>query len=132
MTAIPRINERNRWRRKLSLDDQRHGVVLAALRSSGARSVLDLGCSEGKFLRLLLEDRQFERIVGLDVSVQSLQRAVKRLGYDRLPPKQKERIQLIHGSLSRSTDRRLRCGGRHRGDRASRSATLVGLGASAV
>ena len=83
----------------LSLNDQRHGVVLAALRASGARSVLDLGCSEGKFLRQLLDDRQFERIVGLDVSVQSLQRAVQRLGYDRLPPKQKERIQLIHGSL---------------------------------
>ena len=83
----------------LSLNDQRHGVVMAALRACGARSVLDLGCSEGKFLRQLLEDRQFERIVGLDVSVQSLQRAVQRLGYDRLPPKQKERIQLIHGSL---------------------------------
>jgi 3' terminal RNA ribose 2'-O-methyltransferase Hen1 len=50
-------------------------------------------------LRQLLDDRQFERIVGLDVSVQVLQRAVQRLGYDRLPPKQKERIELIHGSL---------------------------------
>ena len=83
----------------LSLNDQRHGVVLAALRASGARSVLDLGCSEGKFLRLLLDDRQFERILGLDVSMQALQRAVNRIGYDRLPPKQKERIELIHGSL---------------------------------
>jgi len=31
--------------------------------------------------------------------VQAAQRAVQRLGYDRLPPKQKERIELIHGSL---------------------------------
>jgi 3' terminal RNA ribose 2'-O-methyltransferase Hen1 len=83
----------------LSLNEQRHGTVLAALRASGARSVLDLGCSEGRLLRQLLDDRQFERIVGLDVSVQVLQRAVQRLGYDRLPPKQKERIELIHGSL---------------------------------
>jgi 3' terminal RNA ribose 2'-O-methyltransferase Hen1 len=83
----------------LSLNDQRHGAVLATLRSSGARSVLDLGCSDGRFLRQLLDDRQFERIVGLDVSMQVLQWAVKRLGYDRLPPKQKERIELIHGSL---------------------------------
>lgn len=95
----PRDQREESLEKALSLNDQRHGVVLAALRSSGASSVLDLGCSEGKFLRLLLEDRQFERIVGLDVSVQSLQRAVKRLGYDRLPSKQKERIQLIHGSL---------------------------------
>jgi 3' terminal RNA ribose 2'-O-methyltransferase Hen1 len=85
--------------RPMSLNEERHGVVLAALRGSGARSVLDLGCSEGKLLRELLKDRQFERIVGLDVSVQALQRAVRRLGYDRLPPKQKERIELIHGSL---------------------------------
>jgi 3' terminal RNA ribose 2'-O-methyltransferase Hen1 len=85
--------------RSLSLNDQRHGAVLAALRASGAKSVLDLGCGEGKFLRQLLEQRQFERIVGMDVSVQTLQRAVRRLGYDRLPPMQKERIELIHGSL---------------------------------
>ncbi|HEV3300542.1 MAG TPA: 3' terminal RNA ribose 2'-O-methyltransferase Hen1 [Planctomycetaceae bacterium] len=83
----------------MSLNEQRHGVVLAALRASGARSVLDLGCGEGKLLQELLSDRQFERIVGMDVSVQSLQRAVRRLSYDRLPPKQKERIELIHGSL---------------------------------
>src|SRR5262245_60062622 len=47
----------------LSLNEQRHGTVLAALRASGARSVLDLGCSEGRLLRQLLDDRQFERIV---------------------------------------------------------------------
>ena len=85
--------------RSLSLNDQRHEAVLAALRASGAKSVLDLGCGEGKLLRQLLEERQFERIVGLDVSVQSLQRAVQRLGYDRLPPMQRNRIELIHGSL---------------------------------
>ena len=83
----------------LSLNEQRHGAVLAALRSCGARRVLDLGCGEGKLLQELLSDRQFERIVGMGVSVQALQRAVRRLGYDRLPPKQKERIELIHGSL---------------------------------
>jgi 3' terminal RNA ribose 2'-O-methyltransferase Hen1 len=89
----------NRLEDSLSLNEQRHGAVLAVLRSCGARSVLDLGCGEGKLLRELLSDRQFERIVGMDVSVQSLQRAVRRLAYDRLPPKQKERIELIHGSL---------------------------------
>lgn len=82
-----------------SLNDQRHGAVLAMLKASGARSVLDLGCSEGKFLRRLLDERQFERIVGMDVSVQVLQRAARRINYDRLPPLQKERIELIHGSL---------------------------------
>ena len=82
-----------------SLNEQRHGAVLAALRASGARSVLDLGCGEGKLLRELLADRQFERIVGMDVSVRSLEIAQKRLNLERLPERQAERLQLIHGSL---------------------------------
>jgi 3' terminal RNA ribose 2'-O-methyltransferase Hen1 len=83
----------------LSLNEERQGAVLAALRACGARSVLDLGCGEGKLLQELLRDRQFERILGMDVSVQALERAVRRLNYDRLPLKQKERIELIHASL---------------------------------
>jgi 3' terminal RNA ribose 2'-O-methyltransferase Hen1 len=83
----------------ISLNEQRLGTVLASLRASGAKRVLDLGCGEAKLIRELLKDKQFERIVGMDVSVQSLQRAVQRLGYERLPPMQKERLELIHGSL---------------------------------
>src|SRR5262245_11551996 len=37
----------------LSLNEQRLGAVVAALRGSGARRVLDLGCGEGKLLREL-------------------------------------------------------------------------------
>lgn len=83
----------------LSLNQQRHGAVLAALRSSGARSVLDLGCGEGRLLRELLKDRQFEKIVGVDVSVRSLELAHKRLRLDRMPDRQAERLKLMHGSL---------------------------------
>jgi 3' terminal RNA ribose 2'-O-methyltransferase Hen1 len=83
----------------LSLNDQRHGAVMAALRASGARTVLDLGCGEGKLLRELLQDRQFEQIVGMDVSIRSLETAQKRLKLDRLPERQAERLKLIHGSL---------------------------------
>ncbi len=72
----------------LSLHEQRLGAVVAALRSSGARRVLDLGCGEGKLLRALLEDPQFEEIVGLDVSIRSLETARERLKLDRLPEKQ--------------------------------------------
>lgn len=90
----------------VSLNDQRHGAVLAALRASGARSVLDLGCGEGKLLRDLVSERQFERIVGLDVSVRSLEIAARRLRIDSLPARQAERVKLIHGSLI-YRDRRL-------------------------
>lgn len=83
----------------LSLNDQRHGAVLESLRESGARRVLDLGCSEGKLLQKLLEDRQFNEIVGMDVSIRSLEFAQKRLKLDRLPERQAERLKLMHGSL---------------------------------
>jgi 3' terminal RNA ribose 2'-O-methyltransferase Hen1 len=85
--------------RPISLNDQRLGTVLAALRSSGAKRVLDLGCGEGKLLRELLKDRQFEQIVGLDVSIRSLEVAKDRLRLERLAPLQAERIKLLHGSL---------------------------------
>ncbi len=72
----------------LSLNDQRHAAVLDELQASGARTVLDLGCGEGKLLRELLRERQFEKIVGMDVSIRSLELAQKRLKLDRLPDRQ--------------------------------------------
>jgi 3' terminal RNA ribose 2'-O-methyltransferase Hen1 len=85
--------------RPMSLNEQRMATVLGALRASGAASVLDLGCGEGRLLKLLLDDRQFTRIVGMDVSYRALEVAADRLRLDRLPPKQRERIELLHGSL---------------------------------
>jgi 3' terminal RNA ribose 2'-O-methyltransferase Hen1 len=90
----------------LRLHDERIGAVLAALRSGGSRRVLDLGCGEGKLLRELLRDKQFEEIVGMDVSIRSLETARDRLKLDRLPERQVARIKLIHGSLI-YRDRRL-------------------------
>src|SRR5262249_9707050 len=57
----------------LSLNEQRQGAVLAAIRASGAKRALDLGCGEGKLLGQLLKDRQFEEIVGMDASIRSLE-----------------------------------------------------------
>ncbi|MDG3007165.1 3' terminal RNA ribose 2'-O-methyltransferase Hen1 [Paludisphaera mucosa] len=90
----------------LSLNDQRLGAVLAALRASGARRVLDLGCGEGRLLRLLLKDPQFEEVVGVDVSIRTLEAARDRLHLDRLPERQAARIRLMQGSLT-YRDRRL-------------------------
>lgn len=90
----------------IRLNDQRMGAVVAALRSSGARRVLDLGCGEGTLLRALLEDRTFTEIVGVDVAHRVLERAHERLHLDRLPERQRARIRLLHGSLT-YRDRRL-------------------------
>jgi 3' terminal RNA ribose 2'-O-methyltransferase Hen1 len=85
--------------RKISLNEQRRGAVLAGLRASGAKNVLDLGCGEGHLLRDLLAEKQFDRILGMDVSIRSLEIATEKLRLKRLPDRQRERIELIHGSL---------------------------------
>jgi len=84
---------------QLRLNDQRIGAILAALRAANAHRVLDLGCGEGKLLAELLKDKQFERLVGMDVSVRTLEYAAKRLNLERLPTAKAERIALMHGSL---------------------------------
>jgi 3' terminal RNA ribose 2'-O-methyltransferase Hen1 len=83
----------------LSLNERRLGSVMAALRASGAKRVLDLGCGEAKLIRDLLKEKQFEEIIGLDVSIRSLEVAQRRLKLERLPTPQAERVKLIHGSL---------------------------------
>jgi 3' terminal RNA ribose 2'-O-methyltransferase Hen1 len=85
--------------RTVSLNEQRLATVLAVLRGSAARRVVDLGCGEGRLLRVLLDDRQFEEIVGMDVSYRALEIASNRLRLDRMPERQRERIRLLHGSL---------------------------------
>lgn len=90
----------------LSLNEQRLSATLAALKASGAKRVIDLGCGEGKLLRLLLADKSFDEIVGMDVSHRTLEIAHERLHLDRLPARQRERIRLIQGALT-YRDRRL-------------------------
>jgi 3' terminal RNA ribose 2'-O-methyltransferase Hen1 len=91
--------------RRISLNEQRMGTVMATLRSTGAKRVLDLGCGEGNLLRRLLEDRSFTEIVGMDVSYRTLERAKDKLNWDRLPSMQQARIKLMQGSLIYRDDR---------------------------
>ncbi len=83
----------------LRLNDIRIQSVADALTESGAASVIDLGCGEGRLLSELVKRRQFRRVVGMDVSYRSLQAAADRLHLDTLPAAQKERIELFQGSL---------------------------------
>jgi 3' terminal RNA ribose 2'-O-methyltransferase Hen1 len=86
--------------RTVSLAEQRLTAVLAAVRASGARSVIDLGCGEGRLLRELLRDRELVRVAGTDVSCRALEHAKDRLRYDQLPPRVKERLSLFQSSLT--------------------------------
>ena len=90
----------------LRLHDQRLDRVTAVLREAGARKVADLGCGSGKLLKRLMAERQFTEILGLDVSVMSLELAARRLRLERMPERQRKRITLAQGALT-YRDRRI-------------------------
>jgi 3' terminal RNA ribose 2'-O-methyltransferase Hen1 len=84
---------------KVSLRDQRLGVVQSVLRASGARRVLDLGCGSGALLQHLVRDG-YDQVVGVDVSVRALEIAATRLRLDEMHDAQRQRITLLHSPLT--------------------------------
>jgi 3' terminal RNA ribose 2'-O-methyltransferase Hen1 len=83
-----------------TLHERRLAAVLGVITASGARSVLDLGCGSGKLLADLLTQPGLDRIAGLDVSHRALETAARRLHLDRMAPRQRARVELLHGSLT--------------------------------
>lgn len=65
-----------------------------------ARDAIARLVAEGKLLRLLLQEKTFEKITGMDVSYRALELTRERLHLDRLSEKQRERITLLHGALT--------------------------------
>ena len=90
---------------RISLNDTRLQRVTETLKQCGAKRVLDLGCGEGKLLRKLLHEKQFEEIVGMDVSHRALTIAKERLHYDQMPENQRKRLRLFQGSLNYRDER---------------------------
>jgi len=95
-----RDNAEENLEKPLRLHDVRLLAVRDKLHELGARRVLDLGCGEGKLIQQLLRDKQFVRVVGMDMSVRCLEHAASRLHLDEMAPKKRERVELIHGSLT--------------------------------
>ena len=91
----------------IRLNDVRIQAVVDVLKEGEVRRIVDLGCGEGRLLKELLRDGQFQEIVGMDVSYRSLQLAAERLHFESMPPKQKERIRFFQGSLQYA-DKRLK------------------------
>ena len=85
--------------KKISLNQYRIDSVRNIIRDADVSSLIDLGCGEGKYLREFLKEKNIRRLVGMDVSYRTLEIAKDRLHWERMPDKQKERIELIQGSL---------------------------------
>jgi 3' terminal RNA ribose 2'-O-methyltransferase Hen1 len=100
-----RSSEEEALERPLTLNEQRLGTVVAALREAGARSVIDLGCGEGNLLKVLLKDTFFTSIAGMDVSHRALEMAAKRLRLADAPQRVTERIKLFQGALTYRDER---------------------------
>ncbi len=108
--ALERLNEgqkieyiqelKNTEERKKTLNQKRLDSVLEQLKNTRAEKVLDLGCGEGKLIRMLLKQKQFKEIAGMDVSYSALSKAKDSLHWEEMAPKQKERIELFQGSLT--------------------------------
>jgi 3' terminal RNA ribose 2'-O-methyltransferase Hen1 len=81
-----------------SLHEERLAAVIGVLRSSGAESVLDLGCGAGELLRRLAGEPQFKRMVGLETSQEALAAARQLLWLDR--ETRQRRIGLYYGSFT--------------------------------
>jgi 3' terminal RNA ribose 2'-O-methyltransferase Hen1 len=90
----------------LSLNQVRQETVIATLKKHQAKSLVDLGCGEGKLISRLAKDNFFEKIAGMDVSYRSLEYARQKLDRLFLSAAQLERIEVFQGSLA-YRDRRL-------------------------
>ena len=85
--------------RPISLGEQRLEAVVGAVRAAGAKTVVDLGCGEGRLVGRLLRDTD-AKVTGMDVSHRALEVAARRLRLDTMTPRQRERVELFQGALT--------------------------------
>ncbi|WP_119389265.1 3' terminal RNA ribose 2'-O-methyltransferase Hen1 [Taklimakanibacter lacteus] len=89
----------------IRLHDARLEAVTAALRAIGPKSVVDLGCGEGKLLQRLVRESWARQLIGLDPAIHALERASRRLKLQQPGGPPEGRIALIHGSLTYRDER---------------------------
>lgn len=84
----------------IRLNDQRMDTVVEALRATGAATIADLGCGEGKLLQRLVRERWAQKMFGLDPAARELEWAAKRLKLNEAGGPPEGRVTLLHGSLT--------------------------------
>ena len=117
--------------RPTSMGQLRKAAVVAALRSEGAATVVDLGCGEGALLRELVADPAFTRVIGgRRVAPGAGDRdPAAAPGPDARLPTRPAGAPAVLGDLPRRPAGGPRRGGLDGGRRARRPATAAGAGA---
>ena len=83
-----------------NLNTLRLEAALGAIKESGAQSVIYLGCGEGNLLRLLMKEKTFTRITGVDISRTALEHSRSKLKLDYLPEARRKQVSLFQSSVS--------------------------------
>lgn len=89
----------------IRLHDLRLDTVASVLVASGATVIADLGCGEGKLLRRLLREKGLKKLIGLDASAHSLERAAERLKLGQSGGASQDKVTLLHGALTYRDER---------------------------
>jgi 3' terminal RNA ribose 2'-O-methyltransferase Hen1 len=84
----------------IRLHDLRLDAVCEILLSEGAKTVLDLGCGEGRLIQRLLRAHGIDLVMGVDPSIRTLETAARRLHLDDAGQALRKRVQLMLGSLT--------------------------------
>jgi len=100
VVELPKNAAEEKLEKPLRLHEQRLAAVADALKASGARRVVDLGCGNGKLLKRLMAEKQFTEILGVDVGIRDLEAAARRLRLEALNERQRTRIKIVHGALT--------------------------------
>jgi 3' terminal RNA ribose 2'-O-methyltransferase Hen1 len=86
--------------KKANLHQLRLDAALIELKKNGSKTVVDMGCGEGKLLKMMIKEAQFDKILGVDVSMRELQKAKSRLKLEEISQKMRDRLELIQGSIT--------------------------------
>jgi len=97
---VDREKAEEKLEKPLRLHDIRLDTVADVLRQRHVKSVLDLGCGEGKLISRLIQERGLDRIVGVDPSVRTLEAAHRKLRLHQAGDAMSERVKLQMGSLT--------------------------------
>ncbi|MER9232816.1 3' terminal RNA ribose 2'-O-methyltransferase Hen1 [Mesorhizobium sp. M0622] len=84
----------------IRLNDLRMEAVVQVIQATGATSIADLGCGEGKLLYRLVRERWVHKLFGLDPAARELEWAAKRLKLNEFGGPPEGRVTLLHGSLT--------------------------------